>query len=61
MKFLSISLLFGITIASPLAKNAKANATCNAAQSKQVSDLAKGIQANLNIQKQELAGYATLG
>lgn len=56
MKFLSIFVLFGITIASPLAENAKANTTCNAAQSKQVGDLAKGIQANLNIQKQELAG-----
>lgn len=56
MKFLSVFLLLGITIASPLADTAKANATCTAAQSKQVSDLAKGIQANLAIQKQELAG-----
>ncbi|OAF98894.1 uncharacterized protein CC84DRAFT_1105207 [Paraphaeosphaeria sporulosa] len=47
-------------MASPLAETAKANSTCNAVQSKQVGDLAKGIQANLDIQKQELAGVQFL-
>lgn len=56
MKFISMSFLFCVTMASPLAENAKANSTCNAVQSKQVGDLAEGIRANLAIQKQELIG-----
>ncbi|KAK7183445.1 hypothetical protein PSPO01_10404 [Paraphaeosphaeria sporulosa] len=47
-------------MASPLAETAKANSTCNAVQSKQVGDLAKGIQANLDIQKQESSPFASV-
>jgi hypothetical protein len=57
MKFLSLFLFVGAALAFPLAEDAKANSTaCSAEQNKLAGELARGIQANLDIQTQELAG-----
>lgn len=58
MKFLAQLLIVGAAVAAP-APQAKAPTACDAATAAQVSQLSQGIQSNLAIQAQELAGYGS--
>lgn len=54
MKLLSVFLLAGTTLAFPAPQQGQRNGTCNA---EMTAMLLGGIQANLDIQKQELMGW----